>query len=236
MLGSKSIIIEDQTGEEPLGGLLSDDEPSVTRRALTMDSVVLSSQGKFNAGEVVVVHMLTSSGQRICVSGEVVRCRQARQGKGYLIKVNLTEYQGVLIGLAPRSLGGTANAAIGQLSRVGGEEAGDLRAENSPHMRGTLEQINLPSLLAFLDRERRSATVCLNGQATGEVRLYLCKGRLVDISGLEGGGVEKEQRRLYQLLKLESGDFELSFTPVNRDDRFGISTPALLLDMAASTD
>ncbi len=207
-------------------------EGDVTRRALTMDCVLLSSKRRFAKGEAVVVHLITEKpGQRVCITGKVARCRKASNGSGYLLRVRLTEVQGILKGLDKET---ADHRAVTPAVPVAAVPDAPLQDAPTSHMLGSLEEINVPNLLTFLDRERRSATVQLSFEGDEQVSLFVRDGRLVDVTGLQADTGIEERRLLYDLFDRASGEFELEFMRVTNADRFNISTQTLLLDYAVS--
>ena len=101
------------------------------------------------------------------------------------------------------------------------------------HLRGTLAQMGLTSLLSFLDIERRTG-VCTIWIRKRVIKLYLREGRLID--------VERDERPadphalLPGLIDLDRGEFEVAFRPVEREDRIGMTTTVLLLELTQRKD
>jgi hypothetical protein len=67
-----------------------------------------------------------------------------------------------------------------------------------------------------------------------EVRIYDDAGILVDIEPLHAG--ETARARLRAVLGWHAGSFEFDMLPVERENRIGMSTTALLLDLARQHD
>jgi len=106
-------------------------------------------------------------------------------------------------------------------------------AAGSSHLSGRLSQISMPSALWLLDQERLSGA--LEFQSENEaIILYLREGNVIDA---ESPDSEREPREhLSALMAWEDGVFEFRAEPVDRPDRIGVPTQALLLDLAVAAD
>ncbi len=101
------------------------------------------------------------------------------------------------------------------------------------HLQGALNQIPLPSLLSFLEFERRTGQLTVvHDEKTA--KLFLREGRVVDLqtdpparSPLEG---------IAEMMDWSNGTFEIVFQSVDVEDRIGVSTTALLLELAQKKD
>ena len=91
----------------------------------------------------------------------------------------------------------------------------------------------MPSALWLLDQERLSGA--LEFRRDDElVVLYLSEGRVVDA---ESSNVERDPRgHLSALMKWDDGEFEFRVEEVDREDRLGVATQGLLLDLAVAAD
>ncbi len=101
------------------------------------------------------------------------------------------------------------------------------------HLCGTLAQRGLSSLLGFLDLERRSGVVSLTIRRR-KIQLFIRNGRLIDVE--RDGRTTDPHALLPGLMELDQGEFEIAFRPVKRKDRLGVSTTALLLELAQRSD
>ncbi len=103
----------------------------------------------------------------------------------------------------------------------------------SSHLSGKLSQISMPSALWLLDQERLSGA--LEFSRDGEtVILYLSEGRVIDA---ESPNQERDPRgHLSALMAWDDGEFEFRVETVEREDRIGVPTQGLLLDLAVASD
>jgi hypothetical protein len=101
------------------------------------------------------------------------------------------------------------------------------------HLSGLLARIRLPTLCALFDMERLTGELTLQRDGASAV-IYVRSGQLVDVEGGEAGATPREQ--IGKLLGWEEGSFEFVVRPVDRPDRVGTSTTALLLDLAREDD
>jgi hypothetical protein len=67
-----------------------------------------------------------------------------------------------------------------------------------------------------------------------ESQMYFHDGRIFDVEPVAKG--ETRRGRIGKLLAAEEGTFEFSVEKVERPDRLGIGTTALLLDFARESD
>jgi hypothetical protein len=101
------------------------------------------------------------------------------------------------------------------------------------HLSGLLARIRLPTLCALFDMERLSGELTLR---RGDARavIYVRDGRLVDVDPLEPDVTPRAG--IGRLLAWDEGSFEFAVRDVDRPDRIGVSTTALLLDLAREAD
>jgi hypothetical protein len=101
------------------------------------------------------------------------------------------------------------------------------------HLSGRLSQISMPSALWLLDQER--LTGMLEFRREGEqVTLYLVEGRVIDA---ESPDSERDPRgHLSALMAWKDGDFVFRVAEVMREDKIGVPTQGLLLDLAVAQD
>lgn len=115
------------------------------------------------------------------------------------------------------------------------------RTQRAPHalaerktLRGDLAHVPLPSVLAFLELERKTGELLV--VSTRTARLYLRDGKLlrVDIDGAVAAPGAIDQ--LYDVLGWRQGQFEFAAQEVHGDDLFQMSITALLLEHARFSD
>lgn len=112
-------------------------------------------------------------------------------------------------------------------SPVGSPRAGDSQ------LSGRLSQISMPSALWLIDQERLSGALEFR-RGDEQITLYIRQGRVIDA---ESPGAEREPREhLAALMRWEDGDFDFRVEAVEREDRLGVATQGLLLDLAVAAD
>jgi uncharacterized protein (TIGR02266 family) len=101
-------------------------------------------------------------------------------------------------------------------------------------LRGDLEQVSLPSVLAFLELEKKTGELLVVGERTAH--LYLREGRLVriDVDGMTAGAAMLDV--VYNVLSWQSGQFELAVRDVPYEDTLHMSVTQLLLEHARFSD
>jgi hypothetical protein len=107
------------------------------------------------------------------------------------------------------------------------------RRSTRTHLSGELSRIRLPTLCGLFEMERMTGQLVLRIHGTEE-RLYLSEGRIVDVEPMAPG--EDRRARIGKLLGAADGTFEFSVEKVDRPDRIGVGTTALLLDLAREED
>lgn len=104
---------------------------------------------------------------------------------------------------------------------------------NTPaSLRGDLAQVSLPSVLSFLELERRTGALTIQGPPPG--RLLLALGRPLRVE-LEGAH-DPPQDTAMLLLDTQWGDFEFIAGPVPPGDAIQMSMTQLLLEHARRRD
>jgi hypothetical protein len=107
------------------------------------------------------------------------------------------------------------------------------RRKRAHHLAGQLSSVHLPTLLSLFDMERMTGELTVRHDIE-EVRIYVEGGALVDIVPLHAN--ETPRDRLRAVLGWHAGSFEFDVLPVQRDNRIGMSTTALLLELARQAD
>ena len=119
------------------------------------------------------------------------------------------------------------------MSSAGPRESSPV-SENDVGLRGRLEQFGLPTVLTFLDLERRSGEILvISGDRLGRVRLRA--GRV--ISARIEGSRRVNRAAVYELLSWDRGRF--SFTQADTSsapDEIGAPTALLLVEAARRAD
>ncbi len=101
-------------------------------------------------------------------------------------------------------------------------------------LRGDLEHVALPSLLAFLEIERKTGELLLLGESTA--RCWLRDGRIVRVEREGAPSGIDARAQLAETLRWKGGQFEFAAVDVAGADEIGISTTNLLLDLARAED
>jgi DNA-binding response OmpR family regulator len=99
-------------------------------------------------------------------------------------------------------------------------------------LHGDLGRVALPSLLSFLEIEKKTGELLVLGEGTA--RLFLLDGRLLRVE-LEGSTSDSRANML-QILGWTRGQFEFAAQDVSGADELRSGTTALLLDLARAAD
>jgi hypothetical protein len=116
---------------------------------------------------------------------------------------------------------------------VGGGDSDSDSPPSASHLSGRLSKISMPSALWLLDNERLTGVLEFSRPGE-EIVLFLSEGRVIDA---ESPGKERSAREhLSALMAWDDGSFEFRVETVDRDDRLGVPTQGLLLDLAVAED
>jgi hypothetical protein len=101
------------------------------------------------------------------------------------------------------------------------------------HLSGDLARVRLSTLCSLMDMERMSGVLTLTREGK-MARIYVSEGELVDVEPVPDGLTPRAA--VGQLLAWDDGAFEFSLEESTRPNRIGLSTTALLLDLARESD
>jgi hypothetical protein len=100
-------------------------------------------------------------------------------------------------------------------------------------LRGELEQVSLPSVLSFLELERK--TGILNVEGPRAIRILLRAGAPIRLEQ-EGAPASNEKEALFEILDWRQGQFEFVPQEVSGEDHLATNVTSLLLEHARVLD
>jgi hypothetical protein len=109
----------------------------------------------------------------------------------------------------------------------------EARRQRAHHLSGQLASVPLTTLIALFEMERLTGELVVRRDIE-EARIYISGGRLVDVEPVAVG--ETGRARVRSILGWREGSFEFDVQPVGRADKIGMSTTALLIDLAREDD
>jgi hypothetical protein len=109
----------------------------------------------------------------------------------------------------------------------------EARRKGVHHLSGQISRVRLPTLCSLFEMERLTGVLVVRRDIE-EVRIYISGGQIFDVEPLNG--TEKPRTRLRSVLAWEDGTFAFDVDPVTRPNRVGVSTTALLIDLARESD
>jgi hypothetical protein len=109
----------------------------------------------------------------------------------------------------------------------------DARRQRAHNLTGQLSSVPLTTLVALFEMERMTGELVVRHDIE-EARLYVSAGRVVDVEPVVAGETARE--RVRAILGWREGSFAFDVHSVGRLDRIGMSTTALLLDLAREDD
>ncbi|MDH5491764.1 MAG: response regulator [Myxococcales bacterium] len=102
-------------------------------------------------------------------------------------------------------------------------------------LRGDLSQVALPSLLSFLEMERRTGLLLLV-RDDAVASIYLNQGHVVRVLLPNAADERPALERLFEVLDWNSGRFELAEAEVHEEDEVGMPTSHALMEHARRKD
>jgi len=175
-------------------------------------------------------------GVRPSFAGQVTSCAPMREKPGrrerYRVLVRFDLHAGGLPSRTPagESIDGAFEALLNVATSLAPPSDASLRTR---HLAGELSRISLLSVLTLCQIERVTGVLCLQS-GTSTIRAFVRQGDLVDAS-VEGRDVHP-RAALKEVLLWHDGSFEMTFEPVERENRMGAPTSALLIDLARELD
>jgi uncharacterized protein (TIGR02266 family) len=127
-----------------------------------------------------------------------------------------------------RELQARVDRMIARVARVPGAHA------ERKTLRGDLQQVSLPSVLSFLELERKTGELMVLGDK--KAHLFLRDGRLLRIEREDLPGASGSLELLYDVLSWRSGQFEFATHEVSAEDLFDTTITAILMEHARFTD
>ena len=101
-------------------------------------------------------------------------------------------------------------------------------------LRGDLEQVSLPSVLNFLELERKSGVLLVVGATTE--RVFIAEGRPLRLEMEAEAKAVSQRARMNELLGWKTGQFEFAASEVTGPDLLQCSLMGLLLEHARLSD
>jgi hypothetical protein len=210
-------------------------ERAATVNGVSLQGTVLETDFPVPVGELIRVE-IAWSGERIPLSGFAVDSRLVPGSDAKRYRTTVSFAPRVPEVEDERTSGGSIQEAFGALLSSSDGPSPE-RWPNSPrqHLAGDLGRVSLPSVLTVCELERATGILRLRG-LVDEVRCYICEGRLFDVERVGAQQPETLEATLGPVLAWSRGTFEFLFEPVTRPDRIGMSSGAVLLQLAHALD
>lgn len=213
-------------------------EHAVELQEMSPRGMAIETDYPVEVGGVIRLEMPASgtAPSRAPFSGEVMACAPVRAKPGqrerYRVLVRFPQADAVGRGRATsgESIDGAFEALLNAVTSLAPPPESALRTH---HLAGELSRISLPSVLTLCQIERVTGVLSLK-HGTSTIRAYVRQGDLVD-AVVEGRDVNP-RAALKEVIAWRDGSFEMTFEPVLRDNRMGMSTSALLIDLARELD
>ena len=206
------------------------DRESDSVRELCISGIVIDSNRALEQGAVVSIEIEApfSRDRELRITGQAVKSsliEDTGEGERYLVEVSFGKGEERWVSKVADVVD-TLVSSTETTSRPGSDREG-------VHLSGSLSEVALPSLLAFLELERSTGVLDLERDCT-KVKVFVQDGRLFDIELDPPGPAPIDA--LADLLEWPEGAFEFGFQLVERDDVIGQSTTALLMECVRISD
>jgi hypothetical protein len=204
--------------------------PRITR-------MYLEANWPVRTGEIVqVVFRSPGTKTRIPFEGQVVAVQRAATAPGtsaYDVEVELRP-PGVRAG--SQSTHGTISESVDLIFNVLLDEASEKRkspASRKEHLVGLLSRISITSLLSLFDLERVSGHLRVK-RGDQRIHIYVREGQIVD--AVRDGSTALARDVLRSVVMSREGTFDFTPQEIDRPDRIGLGTTALMLELAREHD
>jgi hypothetical protein len=108
------------------------------------------------------------------------------------------------------------------------------RQGNKPMLRGELEQVSLPSVLSFLELERKTGILHVEGPRP--IRVLLRAGAPIRLEQEAAPPAANDKDALFEILDWRQGQFEFVPQEVTGEDHLATNVTSLLLEHARVLD
>jgi hypothetical protein len=230
---------------------------STKAKHLSVRSVVLETSWAMPVGERIRLDIVTPGmTRRIRLEGHAVsvspRPGQMPGSSGFDVEVEIDRetarpvrlhssqsFPAVRSDEAPASTGspesrrfGTTSDTLDDLLAALVMPPAEANAPRRHHLSGEMSRIRLPSLLSLFEMDRMTGKISIK-RLGRESLVYVKDGLIFDVEPADG---KPRRAVLAQLLASDEGTFQFTLEPVDRPNRVGVSTTALLLDLARESD
>ena len=205
-------------------------EEQTAVRDVSLRTMALETDFSLSEGETIRVEMPAHGPHdRLAFDGHVVASEPVATADKTRFRVVVRFGQKPENDAKPGAEGESIDDAFNALLEVLTDE----QARPAQHLAGQLSRISLPSVLTLCQIERVTGVLRLE-HGTSVILAYLREGELVDAT-VEGRDVPPRVA-LGEVLSWQEGTFAVAFEPVDREDRVGVPTTSLLLDLAREAD
>ncbi len=231
---------------------------AATVRDLTVRSMTLETDWEVPNGETVLVDIFAPGmTNRIRVEGRAVQVVQKPTSDATASRYHIELAIEQQSERPPQSMAPPAETSAGgpnapiELTEMRDEEVSETidtlltalvvppqpttaRAPRATHLSGVLSQITLPTLLSLFDMEQLTGKLVVRTVGGDATFIFFKQGQVVDVEPL--GRSASARDRLAVALSLTEGSFEFYAQAVDREDKIGTRTTALLLDISRVMD
>jgi hypothetical protein len=229
-------VVESSTQEDgveitAVRGTVTSGEEQTAVRDVSLRSMALETDYSLSEGETIRVEMPAHGlHDRVAFDGLVVASEPMAVADKTRFRVVVRFGQKPANDALPAGQGESIDDAFNALLEVLTDAE---HTRPTQHLAGQLSRISLSSVLTLCQIERVTGILRLE-HGTSVILAYLRDGELVDAT-IEGRDVPPRVA-LREVLGWQDGTFAVAFEPVEREDRVGVSTTSLLLDLAREAD
>lgn len=210
-------------------------EHRATIRKLGLDGMLLETDWPVTTGDTInVLIEAPASGKSIHIAGRTIKASPTTMengSSGFQVEVQFAiSPQAEAASLAHQPAGTSISEAVEILLTEAIVGKNPMTPRPPASLRGSMAQVHLENLLAFLEMEGSTGVLhLLRGQEC--VDLFFQQGRLVDVTA--SSSEERAPRYILDdLVGWSDGEFEFLIQPVDRKDVIDTPTSTLLNDLA----
>jgi hypothetical protein len=231
-------VLRDAAAREAQAAVESRDLPKAAVFHPRISRMHLEANWPVRSGEIVqVVFRSPGTQTRIPFEGQVTAVERTMglSSPSFLVEVELSA-PGVRAPGSSQS-SSSISESVDLIFNVLLDEAGEKKkkepSQRKEHLVGLLSRINITSLFALFEMERVSGEMRLTHEDK-KVYIYVREGAIVDARRTDTNAGGREALR--GITSWKEGAFDFTYQDVDRADRIGTSTTALLLDLAREED
>ena len=227
-------LLLDVTGANDVEAVPKEGSGGIAVEEMSTKGMVLETNWAVATGETIHLEVQApATGRRMRIMGVVAKVAPSvTNGSGYRVEVQFKAPESELITPATEVEGVSLEDAISVLLEETKLRDGHQHNIDGEHLRGSLGHIQLPALLSFISMERMSGVLHISRPPI-ETNISVREGDVISVKANTPG---TPRELLSTFVTWVDGEFSFSTREVDEVDQFGVSTTALLMQVAQAQD